>query len=85
MRLTESAARAVLEVMASQQLNPKEFALYLCNYNGACSMEFSNKAKGTIEKFHGLTVVVGPGLDMTDVEVDFVENDGKRGLLFRDG
>jgi hypothetical protein len=83
MRVTESAANAIVHVMSSKKLPPEEWSLEICTLeNGALGMGFTQEKKGHVVEFGDLSVVVADNVNSEGVVVDFGEVEGKQGLVF---
>lgn len=83
MKLTDSAAAAILEVMKKRRLDPKKikFEFHLLE-NGGVGIGFTPDRHGTVQQYGDLTVVIGRGVDMGNTVVDFGEVDGRMGIIF---
>lgn len=83
MRLTDSAAAALLEVMKNRKLDPKKivFQFHLLD-NGGVGIGFTRDRQGTLQQYGELTVMVGHGVDMGETVVDFGEVNGRKGIIF---
>ena len=83
MKLTDSAAFAILDVMKMAKLDPKKivFQFYLLK-NGGIGMTFSKDRNGIAQQYGELTVMIGNGIDMNQTKVDYGEMNGRRGIIF---
>jgi hypothetical protein len=82
MRITESAAKAILQVMVKKGLNPKQVHFEIGMFDGSFGIRFNKDRHGKIMQFGPLTVVVADNVDTTGVVLDFGEINGRKGLLF---
>lgn len=83
MRFTESAANAILNVMNSKGLDPKQFVFEISvRDNGAVGIGFTRERAGTAHQYGDLVVMVGHDVDMDGVVVDFGEVNGRQGIAF---
>lgn len=82
MKLTESAANAILNVMKKRKLDPKKivFEFHLLN-NGGIGIGFTRDRQGVSQQYGELTVMIGNGVEMGDTIVDFGEVDGRMGII----
>jgi len=79
MKVTEEAAKQVLEVMDIMGMDPHEYSLLFSESDhGHCAIGFTRE--GEPEVFHGLGVVCS--IDMSGIIVDLIEIEGKQGLTF---
>ncbi len=83
MRLTDSAASAILEVMKKRRLDPKQvvFEFNLLD-NGGVGIGFTKDRQGTAQQYGELTVMIGNGVEMGDTVVDYGEVNGRNGIIF---
>jgi hypothetical protein len=82
MRITEPAAKVILQTMMKKRLNPKQVFLELDIKDGNFGIAFTKIRHGKVLQFGPLTVVIGNNIDTTGVVVDLVEMNGRKGLLF---
>lgn len=82
MKITESAANAILQVMIRKGLNPKKTFLEIGVFEGNLGLGFTQDRHGKVIHFGPLVVVVASNVDTTGVVVDFGEIDGRKGLIF---
>jgi len=79
MKITKSAVDQILETMDIMGMDPKEYFLLFSESNqGDCAIGFTKE--GQPEIHDGLGVVCS--IDMSNVTVDLIEVDGKKGLTF---
>jgi hypothetical protein len=83
MKLTNSAAAAILEVMKKRKLDPDKvvFEFHLLK-NGGIGIGFTKDRQGQSFQYGELTVMVGNGVDMGDTIVDYGEVNGRLGIIF---
>ena len=86
MKMTESAALAILDIMKQHDLDPKNTSLRLEeNKKGAFSIFFSKDLTGSEINIHGLKVLVSRTINKENLIIDFCESPNKqKGLLFRE-
>lgn len=82
MRITDNAANAIVNVMKTKGLNPKDTFLEIGVFEGNLGMSFSKDAMGKMIKHGELTMVISSEVDSTGVVIDFGEVNGKKGLIF---
>jgi hypothetical protein len=82
MKLTESAATAILEVMKKKGLDHKKTFLEIGVFDSALGMSFTRDKNGRLVKFGNLSVVIAHNVDTTGVVIDFGEVNGRKGLIF---
>lgn len=83
MKFTDSAINAILETMRKRGLNPKEFVFDVSlRENGSVGIGFTKDRAGKTSKYGDLIVMIGHGIDMNGVVVDFGEVNGRRGIVF---
>jgi hypothetical protein len=82
MQITTAAVNAILEVMKSKGLNPKNTFLEIGAFEGNLGIGFTREKIGRIVKNGDLTLILASNLDTTGVVVDFGEIDGRKGLIF---
>lgn len=82
MKLTESAANAILSVMKKRKLDPKKvvFEFHLLN-NGEIGIGFTRDRQGVSQQYGELTVMIGNGVEMGDTIVDFGKVNGRMGII----
>jgi len=85
MKLTDSAATAILDVMKKRKLDPKKivFEFHLLE-NGGVGIGFSRDKHGTSLQYGDLTVIIGNGVDMGNTVIDFGQVNGRMGIIFLD-
>lgn len=83
MKITDSAAQAVLEVMKKKKLDPNHVFLEIGIFEGNLGMAFTREKLGRSYNFGELTVVIRHDVDAAGVLVDFGEINGRKGLVFR--
>ena len=83
MKVTQSAAEAILEIMKKEGLDPERFSILLDQHRHGCAFEFTDEVRGLYYHFHGLNVQATQAIDVNSMIIDYVERDGKRGLVFR--
>jgi len=85
MKLTDSAATAILDVMKKRKLDPKKivFEFHLLK-NGGVGIGFSRDKHGTSLQYGDLTVIIGNGVDMGNTVIDFGQVNGRMGIIFLD-
>jgi hypothetical protein len=85
MKLTDSAAEAILGVMKRRKLDPKKIVFeFRLLENGAVGIGFNQERQGQAQQYGDLTVMIGYGVDMGNTIVDFGEVKGKKGIIFLD-
>lgn len=83
MKITDSAAQIILEIMKKKRLDPKEFVFeFHLLENGGVGIGFTKDRQGLAIKHGELTIMIGHGVDMGDTVVDYGEIDGRMGLIF---
>lgn len=82
MRITESAVKAILDVMNKKGLNPKKIHLEIGVFEGGLGLGFTNEGIGQRQHFGDLSVVISHSVDTEGVVMDFGEVDGRKGLIF---
>jgi hypothetical protein len=82
MRITDSAAQAIVQVMKSKGLNPENTFLEIGVFEGNLGMGFTRDALGKRVKSGDLTIVISSEVDASGVVIDFGETNGKKGLIF---
>ena len=83
MKFTESATNAILETMRRRDLDPKEFVFDVSlRENGSVGIGFTKDRAGKTSQYGDLIVMIGNGIDMNGVVVDFGEINGRRGIVF---
>jgi hypothetical protein len=82
MKITESAAEAILQVMIKKGLNPKTTYLEIGVFDGNLGLTFTRDRDGRVDRIGALSVVVATNVDTTGVVVDFGEVNGRKGLIF---
>ncbi len=86
MRLTDSAAAAILEVMKKRRLDPKKIVFEFHRLdNGGVGIGFTKDRQGTAQQYGELTVMIGNGVDMGETVVDYGEVNGRMGIIFLEG
>lgn len=83
-RITESAVRAILNIMARKGLDNTEYALDLRIIDGIAGVGFTREKDGIVRMFHDLTVNIDPRVMQQDMYLDFGEVDGKQGIIFKE-
>ena len=83
MKITNSAAAAILEVMKKRKLDPKQvvFEFHLLE-NGGIGIGFTKDRQGTALQYGELTVMIGNGVDMGETTVDYGQVNGRLGIIF---
>lgn len=82
MRITDSAAQAILQVMLKKGLDPKNSYLEIGLFEGNLGLGFTRDRFGKLLQFGLLGVVVSQSVDVTGVVIDFGEINGRKGLVF---
>jgi hypothetical protein len=82
MRITESAANAVVQVMIRKGLNPKKTFLEVGVFDGGLGISFTNERNGNLMQVGPLSVIIASNVDTTGVVMDFGEVEGRKGLIF---
>ena len=82
MKLTESAANAILSVMKKRKLDPKKivFEFHLLD-NGGIGIGFTRDRQGVSQQYGELTVMIGNGVEMGETIVDFGKVNGRMGII----
>lgn len=84
MKVSDSARDALLNVMRSQNMDPKiwYFELQLLS-SGAIGIGFiKDLAQHRIETFDNLSLAIDLELDTKGFAMDFTEHNGRKGLVF---
>ena len=83
MILTELAAKNILHTMKKNGLNPREVVFeFILLGNGGIGVGFNRDRQGTAENYGELTVMIGNGVEVNNMVVDFQEINGRKGLIF---
>lgn len=82
MRITDSAANAILNVMKSKGLNPKNTLLEIGVFEGNLGLGFTRSPIGNIIQNGDLSIVISSKIDTQGIVIDFGEINGKKGLVF---
>jgi hypothetical protein len=82
MRITDEAIAAVTRVMTKMGLSPATTFLELRQVQDGIGLGFTRDRFGKLLHFGPLGVVVAGNIDTTGVVVDYVERDGRRGIIF---
>ncbi len=82
MRITVSAAEAILKVMTKKGLDPKITFLEIAATNGSLGMSFTQDRIGKLLKIGELNVLIEPNIDTTGVVMDFGKIGDRSGLIF---
>lgn len=82
MRITQSASEAIINVMKSKKLDPRNIFLEIGVFDGNLGLGFTREPIGKTLKQGDLNIVVSNEIDSEGVVVDFGELNGKKGLIF---
>jgi len=84
MRITESAIKAIVQIMENNGLNTDVYSLYFCNSRDGQGMAFNfvKDEIGKTHQFENLKVITAFDVDMDDIVIDLRKVDGRTGLIF---
>lgn len=82
MRITNSASDAIVKVMKSKGLNPKNTYLEIGVFEGNLGIGFTRSPIGKIIKQGELSVTLSSAVDTNGIIVDYGEVNGRMGLIF---
>jgi len=81
MRITETAAKIILQTMVSQGLDPKKISILFDICENRLTFEFTLEDKKRETNFYGLRVQHSNQIPKNLI-IDYAEVQGKRGLVF---
>ena len=84
MFITLKAVDAILKTMESKGLDPKTVFMEIGIFDGNLGIAFTRDKFGKVIDLGGLNVIFQNNLEFEDITVDFVEVDGKTGLIFKE-
>ncbi len=86
MEITHTALSTILDIMKRKGLDSSKFYLQFGTVEGQLAFCFTPEPIGEIQKFGELMVLkpVGSAINLDGLVVDFVEINGKQGLIFQD-
>jgi hypothetical protein len=82
MKITEQAAKAILQTMVDNGLDPNKVSIFFDQHKHGCALEFTLEDKGKESNHYGLKVQVSNKVNFDHVMLDYTEAHGKRGLIF---
>jgi hypothetical protein len=82
MRITQSASEAIVTVMKSKKLDPRNTFLEVGVFDGNLGLGFTREPIGKTLKQGDLNIVISNEIDSEGIVVDFGELNGKKGLIF---
>lgn len=83
MKITDSAAKAILNVMNKKGLNAKDTFFEISIFDGNLGIGFTKYRHGKTIKFGELSIVISEKVDTEGVIIDFGEIEGRNGLLIK--
>ena len=82
MRITDNAIKAIIHIMKSKGLDTKKTFFEIGVFNGNLGISFTRESMGNIIENGELTIVISNDVDKSDFVIDFVESNGKKGIIF---
>lgn len=82
MQITESAKKAILDVMRAKRLDPGEVFLEISFKDNALGLGFTREQSGKATKYGELVAVIDYAVDTSGIIMDFGNIEGRSGFIF---